>query len=129
MVERAAITAWRPVTDALPSDLIAGSADFENGGRSVNNRLIWPAAAFRLLRTGVLLVAAALSFAKAGRSCSRNPGSLAQVAERLPDWVAVAVAVRFASSMNRWTACELFASAVTTVSALTVSACSVCESL
>ena len=36
----AAVTAALPVTDACPSDLIAGRAERENPGRSVNSRLI-----------------------------------------------------------------------------------------
>ena len=80
----AAITAALPVTDAWPRDLIAGWAERENAGRSVNSRLRLLAASLRLFSTGVFLVTVVPSLAIVGRSCWSRPGSFWNVSRRLP---------------------------------------------
>src|SRR5579864_4225600 len=93
-VGSAAITAGRPVLDAVPSEDPPPGQDgapfsphpsetsdcCENGTSRWKNVSRLDAAAFRFENTGSWASAAAPSFCIAGRSCSRKAGSLFQVA-------------------------------------------------
>jgi hypothetical protein len=114
IVGLAAWTATLPVSEAWPSDLIAGNADFENAGRSRSSVLKFLAAELRLASTGSLASAAAPSLAIAGFSCSSSPGRRWIDTRRLESCADVSRAVLPASTMNRLTCLELLASAVTT---------------
>ena len=129
-VGSAASTAVLPVTDACPSDLIAGIAECENAGRFVKNRSSWPEAAFRFASTGVL---ATTVFSERGHRRTQLLEQWRQVLDRQPQVVCPGSRSRsrsgWPSSTNRSTCELLLASAVITLLESCVRFWSVVESL
>ena len=119
-VGSAALTAARPVSEALPRALKAGRETVANGPSRSKKVLRFGAASESVRSAGVCSSATRPSWYIAGRSCSRNPGRRLKPAAMSALRSALADDVRSAMTTQRATCLRLSARSPITVSAFLI---------